>query len=319
MHPGVDSPADLPSSLTSRTARSSAGVSERVVTVNPFGARPGETPATVSRFTPRRSLAVAALFCGGLSDAAAQPDDITALFAPGTVYSVGMLTGAGPRFAGGRRASLWALPYFSFRRADETPDWWSPDDALDASLVEAGPVQIGPVLDFRSGRSASDTHGLPGLPTLPLAVGLGLFGDVWAVKDTIRLRAEVTQGVRAHDGILVKLAGDLVGRFGRYTLSAGPRLVLADTASMRLDFAVPADARLGARGLPAFAAKGGLRAAGGAAALSYAWSDAWQTLAYLRYDRLVADAARSPIVRRIGSVDQISFGIGALYAFRASP
>ena len=88
----------------------------------------------------------------------------------------------------------------------------SPDDGLDATLVGEGPVQLGAVLDFREGRSRRDDQRLAGLPRLPATVGLGLFGEVWPVPDTFRLRAEVTQGVRAHDGIIAKLAADLVGR-----------------------------------------------------------------------------------------------------------
>jgi MipA family protein len=269
--------------------------------------------------TPRpnwcSALAVLILITSGIAPATAQADDLTALFEPGTVFSLGALAGAGPRFQGSRRTSPWGLPYFSFRRADEAPEWWSPDDGLDSDLVSAGPLRVGPVLDLRDGRSAKDTRSVPGLPAVPLTVGLGLFGELWFANDALRVRAEVTQGVRARDGILVKLAGDAIGRFGHFTLSGGPRLVLADAASQRIDFGVPERAR----GLAPYDPKGGLRSAGLAAALAYDWSDSWQTLVYGRYDRLLSEAARSPIVRRFGSVHEMSVGIGAIYSFRSRP
>lgn len=263
----------------------------------------------------RCAFAILVLFGGGVSRASAQPDDLAALFEPGTVFSVGALAGTGPRFQGARRASLWGLPYLSFRRADDVAEWWSPDDGLDADLIGQGPLRVGPVLDLRDGRSIRDTQHLPGLAAIPLSVGLGLFGELWFAEDTLRLRAEVTQGIRAHDGILIKLAGDAIGRFGRFTLSGGPRLVLADAASERLDFGVPERAR----GLRPYEPKGGLRSGGLGGALAYDWSERWQTLVYSRYDRLVFEAARSPIARRFGSVDQISVGVGAIYSFHRTP
>lgn len=263
----------------------------------------------------RCSAASTAILMGTLSPVSAQSADVDALFAPGTIYSVGALAGVGPRFQGGGGAALWGLPYLSFRRADEAPEWWSPDDGLDVNLFSAGPFRLGPVLDLRDGRSAGDTHHVPGLPTVPLTVGLGLYGELWLAGDTLRLRAEVTQGLRAHDGVLVKLAADVVGRFGRFTLSGGPRLVLADSASQRVDFGVPDRAE----GLAPFTPRGGLRSAGAAAAVAYDWSENWQTLVYGRYDRLLSDSAQNPIVRRFGSIHALSFGVGAIYSFRTLP
>ncbi|KQP83198.1 MipA/OmpV family protein [Methylobacterium sp. Leaf117] len=265
----------------------------------------------------RRRLAMAAMIlsAAGTCPGDARADDLGSLFAPGTVYTIGALAGTGPRFQGSDRTSLWGLPYLSFRRAGEAPEWWSPDDGLDATLVEAGAVRMGPVIDLREGRSARDVHFTPGLPTVPLTVGLGVFGELWFADETLRLRAEVTQGVRARDGIQIKLAGDAIGRFGRFTLSAGPRLVLADAASQRIDFGFSGRAP----GLASYDPKGGLRSAGIGGAVAYDWSEAWQTLVYARYDRLLFDAARSPIVQRFGSVDHVSVGVGATYSFRATP
>lgn len=268
---------------------------------------------------PDRLAILLVLSLGAAAPADARADDIATLFEPNTVVSIGGLAGAGPRFQGARRAGLWGLPYLSFRRADEAPDWWAPDDGLDAALVGDGPVQAGVVLDFREGRSARDDRRLTELPHAPATVGLGVFGEVWAIPETLRLRAEITQGVRAHDGVLAKLAADVVRRIGRFTLGAGPRLTLGDAASMRLDFDVPTGLAAIAPALPPYRTGGGPRSVGLAGSVAYEWSDAWQTLAFTRYDRLVAGAAASPIVRRFGTVDQWSFGLGAIYSFRPGP
>ena len=250
---------------------------------------------------------------------AAGAEDLAALFDPNTIVSVGGFVGTGPRFQGSREIGLWGLPYLSFRKDDAPREWWSPDDALDATLVGEGRVQAGAVLDVRDGRHPGDDRRLAGLPRLPLAVGLGLFGEVWPVADTVRLRAEVTQGVRAHDGLIAKLGADLVGRFGRFTLSAGPRLVFGDEAAMRLDFDVPVATALVNPFLRPYRAAAGPRSSGATAAVSYDWSEAWQIFSYVRYDRLVGSASDSPITRHAGTPNQLTVAAGAIYSFRLNP
>ncbi len=251
--------------------------------------------------------------------APAQADDLRALFEPNTIVSAGGFVGAGPRFQGGKQVGLWGLPYLSFRKADEPREWWSPDDGLDVTLVGEGRLQAGAVLDFREGRFRNDDHRLAGLPRLPVTVGLGVFGEFWPIAETVRLRAEVTQGIRAHDGIIAKLGADLVSHVGQFTLSMGPRFVLGDEAALRLDFDVPVGTTLVNPMLAPYRAAAGPRSAGATASLGYDWSEAWQTLGYIRYDRLIASASRSPIVRRIGTPNELTVAIGAIYSFRVSP
>ncbi|GJD45052.1 hypothetical protein AFCDBAGC_2921 [Methylobacterium cerastii] len=255
-------------------------------------------------------------FCVALGPSPGCADDLAALFEPGTVISVGGFAGTGARFQGARAVGLWGLPYASFRKVDAPREWFSPDDALDVALVDAPAIQAGAVLDVRSGRSVHDDRSLAGLPRRPVAAALGLFGEVWPVDDVLRLRAEVTQGLRAHDGVVAKLGADLVGTAGRFTLSGGPRLVLGDAAAMRLDFDVPVASANANPRLTPYRATGGTRSAGAIVALAYDWSDAWRTLGSVRYDRLVASAAGSPIVRRVGTPNDVTVSVGAIYSIR---
>ena len=261
-------------------------------------------------------LALVATACG---PSPARSGDLAALLEPGTVVSVGTFSGAGGRFQGARAIGLWGLPYAAFRKADERPEWFSPDDALDVTLLGEGRMRAGAVLDLRSGRSAHDDRSLAGLPRRPVAAAPGLFGEVWPVDDVLRLRAEVTQGLRAHDGVVAKLGADLVGTFGRVTLSGGPRLVLGDAAAIRIDFGVPVAPAPADPRLTPDRATGGPRALGAILALAYDWSEAWRTLGSVRYDRLVASAAGSPVVRRLGTPNDVTFGLGAIYSIRVDP
>ena len=44
-------------------------------------------------------------------------------------------------------------------------------------------------------------------------------------------------------------------------------------------------------------------------------SDRWGVFGYAKYDRLLSDAADSPVTRRFGSRDQFSGGAGVSYTF----
>ena len=278
--------------------------------------------AGANEWPMRRRSTCAGLYLAtvlAVSSTSSRAEDLSALFDRNTIISVGGFVGGGPRFQGGKEAGLWGLPYASFRKADEPLEWWSPDDGLDVTLVGQGAFQAGAVLDFREGRFRNDDRRLAGLPRLPVTVGLGLFGEVWPILGVVRLRAEVTQGVRAHDGIIAKLGADAVGHFDRFTVSVGPRFVLGDAAAMRLDFDVPVSTAFVNPILTPYRASAGPRSIGAMVSLGYDWSEAWQTVGYVRYDRLIASASNSPIVRSVGTPNEITVGVGAIYSFRIDP
>ncbi|MEP6592929.1 MAG: MipA/OmpV family protein, partial [Acidobacteriota bacterium] len=70
-----------------------------------------------------------------------------------------------------------------------------------------------------------------------------------------------------------------------------------------------------ASGLLAFDAGAGVESLGVAAASLYQFSASRGLYGYLKYDRLVGDAAGSPITRSLGSRDQWSGGVALSYTF----
>ena len=54
---------------------------------------------------------------------------------------------------------------------------------------------------------------------------------------------------------------------------------------------------------------------GALASAEYRWSKRWSVVADARYDRLLGEAADSPIVRDLGSRNQFSAALGLKYSF----
>jgi MipA family protein len=98
------------------------------------------------------------------------------------------------------------------------------------------------------------------------------------------------------------------------TWSGGPRLSLANDAATAPYFGINAAQSL-ASGLPTFDAKGGLHAAGAGSQWRYQVTPQWEAHAFIEYDRLLGDAAASPLTKQQGSANQVRVGLGASYSF----
>ena len=97
-------------------------------------------------------------------------------------------------------------------------------------------------------------------------------------------------------------------------ISIGPRVSWSNDRYQDAWFGItPADAI--ASGLPAYDPGGGIHAFGAAASFETQFSPRWGIQTYVKYDRLVGDAADSPVVTVLGSRDQFSGGLGLTYTF----
>ncbi|WP_171005244.1 MipA/OmpV family protein [Sphingopyxis sp. 2PD] len=68
-------------------------------------------------------------------------------------------------------------------------------------------------------------------------------------------------------------------------------------------------------GLPAYDVDGGIQSVGVTAGYHRMLGRRWGVAVYGRYDRLVGDAADSPITRELGSRSQPSVGVALSYTF----
>jgi outer membrane scaffolding protein for murein synthesis (MipA/OmpV family) len=119
----------------------------------------------------------------------------------------------------------------------------------------------------------------------------------------------VRQSLWGGDGLVADLSLDWFQPVGdKLVLSAGPRLSLADSTYMRGNFGISASRAAKNGHVSAFDANGGLKSVGFTVAATYTISPAWSVQVYEKYNRLVGDAADSPITSRFGSPDQNMIG-----------
>jgi len=98
------------------------------------------------------------------------------------------------------------------------------------------------------------------------------------------------------------------------TISGGPRFAWESTDAISPYFSINA-AQAMATGLPIFNAMGGAHSAGAGMQVKYQINPQWEVHSFVEYDRLLGDAANSPLVTARGSVNQTTVGIGASYSF----
>ena len=206
-------------------------------------------------------------------------------------------------------APLWDL---DLARGDNQFKFEAPDDHLAIAVIDEDGWSIGPAANIASSRKDSDV-GAP-LGKVKTTIEAGAFAQYqWG--ESIRLRAEVLKGIGGHKGLVGALGADHVWRDGdRYVFSVGPRILVSDGRHQRAYFGVT-PAAASASGLPAYRPGGGIHGIALASGLSYQFNPRFGMFGFGRYERLVGDAARSPVVRELGSRNQLSSGIGLNYSF----
>jgi outer membrane protein len=219
-----------------------------------------------------------------------------------------------PDFEGAKRSMLSPVPIFAIRRAGSVDQFRGPRDSASIALIDFGDLRAGPAGKFVSSRKANNYSELNGLGDVKTTVELGGFVEYYPV-DWFRTRGELRQGIGGHTGVVADLSADfIVPVIQRFTVSAGPRFTWESTKATSPYFGIDAVQAM-ATGLPIFNAKGGAHSAGVGAQVSYRVDPRWEVHAYVEYERLLGDAAKSPLVTVRGSPNQTTVGIGASYSF----
>ena len=217
-----------------------------------------------------------------------------------------------PEFIGADSTSAAPLFHVNIARGTHEFSFGAPDDSPSIALVSTNGFSFGPAGNIEGRREQSDVGAPVGSVSRTFEAG----GFVqYLAGDSFRLRAEVLKGINGHEGIVGAVGADKIWRDGdRYVLSIGPRVLFSDARYQRAYFGVDAAHSL-ASGLPVYRPGGGVHAVAVASGVNYALNDRWGLFGFARFERLVGDAAKSPIIREFGSRNQLSGGAGLNYTF----
>ncbi|HEV2080083.1 MAG TPA: MipA/OmpV family protein [Allosphingosinicella sp.] len=219
-----------------------------------------------------------------------------------------------PEFPGADIGSLKPLPLIDVRKAGTDPSFRTPDQSLGFALLRGEGFRAGPAV--RLGERRDEEDAIEGIGDVGRAIEVGAFAETY-LTPSFRARGEVRKGFGGHEGLLADLGADMI--IGKVTqplhFSIGPRARFADGRYMRAFFAIDAE-QSAATGLPLHDADGGLHSVGALGSMKYRTSSPWGAQGFVRYDRLLGDAADSPLVRSSeGSRNQFQLGLGLTYSF----
>ena len=217
-----------------------------------------------------------------------------------------------PKFIGSDETHVLPLIDLDLAKGDNPFPFEAPDDGFGVRLFSKGGFAIGPAANIQGKRKESDV-GAP-VGKVKTTVEVGGFAE-YELSDSFRLRADLRKGLGGHDGLVGSIGADYIRRDGdRYVFSIGPRALFSNARFQRAYFGVDSDAAL-ASGLPNYRPDGGIYAVAAASGLSYQFNPQFGMFGYASYERLVGDAAKSPIIRELGSRNQLSGGLGLSYTF----
>lgn len=217
-----------------------------------------------------------------------------------------------PAYPGADDFKLRPLIDVARARGDEPFEFEAADESFGFPVLEAGRLAIGPVLNFEGSRTPAKVGAA--VPKVGFSLEAGGFAE-YQLSDSLRLRGELRQALSGHDGLVGTFGGDYVMRDrDNWLVSIGPRVSWGSNRFHDAYFSVtPADAV--ATGLPVYDAGSGIHAVGAAAGYVVQVTPRWGLYSFAKYERLVGDAARSPIVLQHGSRNQFSGGASLTYTF----
>lgn len=287
------------------------GINENAVKVAAEPLRSETIFATMRRYRtcPPRALqssALAFLMFAAATPALAEDDD------KGWTVRVGLGGQITPEYPGSDDMRISPYPVISVRRTGDPIAFGAPGDSPGITLIKTGGLQIGPIANLAPKRKAKDV-GIP-IEKVKTTFEAGAFIQFYLSK-AIRVRAEGRRGIGGHKGWIGSTGTDFIIRDkDRYIFSIGPRVRFSSQRYQRAYFGItPATAV--ASGLPVYDPDGGIHAIGVNAGALYQFNYHWGMTGYARYDRLVHDAADSPLVRTLGSRNQFSAGVALTYTF----
>ncbi|WP_306120611.1 MULTISPECIES: MipA/OmpV family protein [unclassified Roseitalea] len=221
--------------------------------------------------------------------------------APGIKGEIGIGVSVTPLYEGSTDFKVSPLPLIRIERLTLS-------NGFQIGGREGG-FSLGPSFNLRGPRTGDDTPALMPLADVDRAFEFGLEASYEA--PAYRIHANLRRGFGGHQGWVGEAGADVIVRPSMdVTLLAGPRVSYADDSYMDTYFSVPA----GTAGFAAYDADAGIKSVGVELGARRELGPDWAIEGKASYDRLVGDAASSPITA-IGTRDQFGVAVGLVRKF----
>jgi outer membrane protein len=211
-----------------------------------------------------------------------------------------------PTYLGSDNYDADPIPLFDLRYADRF--FLSTRDGLGANFAPPGSNwRAGPVVKYRAARDQDDDAALRGMGDVDAAGEAG--GYVHYDLRPFTVGAELRQGFGGHEGAVGDLFVNWSTRLSdSLMLTVGPKATMASRDFTETYFGVTPGqaARTGYR---AYAPDGPFMSYGLGASLRYKVNDYLSLGGFAGIDRIVGDAADSPLVDQAGSPTQAKLGV----------
>ncbi len=234
------------------------------------------------------------------------------------IVTLGGYGGVELTYPGASHESFAFRPIIDIHRAGAR-EWLNlPTDAGSLTLYNIdGRFRAGAAIDWLNSRNHGDDSEIRALHDINYTLELGGFAEYYPVP-SIRTRVELLQGVSGADGLAANFSADWIYQPNtKWLFTVGPRLKAVNTQFQSEFFSVSAAEAASSHIYTPYHASGGINEAGIDVTARYQVNDRLSLRAFGEWDRLLGDAADSPITKR-GSENQFQIGIGAAYSFSYS-
>jgi outer membrane protein len=243
------------------------------------------------------------------------------IIAPGLPNYVGVGVGFTPDYLGANEFFYGGLPFARYQFEPSERYVSLLGTFADFNVINHPIIRFGPTVQYRFGRSNVKDNAVDELSSVDATIEAGLFGALDFVssedpRKRVRVGASAQRGVIGeHDGYLVNATVQGWHPLGRYLLGG---IAVGGTYGsgqyMSTYFGIDGgNARRS--GLERYDANAGLRDGRVTLGLLMPVAEHWFVGAGFMYQRLLDDAADSPIVDDRGTANQFSGGVGVGYTW----
>ena len=225
---------------------------------------------------------------------------------------LGGLTAVRPKYVGSDQYKVNGFPLINIKYKNTS--FLNYQEGLGVNLLYAPSFRVGIAFNYYGSRDEDDFDQLQGLSDIDAGLNVGAFGNVSFGK--IYAKLKVRQDISSnHDGLII------FGRLG-YKTSLAEKLrvninigtTFANEDYMNTYFGI-SNTQSSASGLSQFNAGNSIKDFEGGLNFIYPVYKNWTVLAFTKYVRLLNDAANSPLVKVIGSKNQLKLNLGIAYRF----